>query len=121
FWLAPTQITLLPVDTEQDASVRTVADDAIASGLRVRIDHGGSLGSRIREARARRDHLIGVVGPNEDEANTVHITDVVAGVRLHIERSELLTLMHDAHRARWRAPNWPSSESNSIELIGSTE
>lgn len=121
FWLAPTQITLLPVGAEQDASVRTFADDAIGSGLRVRIDHGGSLGSRIRDARARRDHLIGVVGPNEDEANTVQITDVVEGARLQIERSELLALMRDAHRARRRAPNWPSSESNSIELIGSTE
>ena len=49
-WLAPVQVCVLPVGPEQDEAARRLADDLIAAGLRPRLDTGGSLGARVRQA-----------------------------------------------------------------------
>lgn len=71
FWLAPIHLTVLPVSADQDDAARTFADEARRRGLRSRVDHDGSLGARIRNARTSRDHLVAVVGPTEIAQNTV--------------------------------------------------
>ncbi|RRQ29213.1 threonine--tRNA ligase [Rhodococcus sp. Eu-32] len=108
FWLAPIHIALLPVGVDQDDAVRSFADAAARKGLRPNIDQAGALGARIRHARARRDHLIGVVGPEEVEAETVQVTDIAGGVRRQVRRDELLALMLEAQQSRLRSPRWES-------------
>ncbi|MFJ3406141.1 aminoacyl--tRNA ligase-related protein [Promicromonospora sp. NPDC090134] len=75
FWLAPVQVCLLPLpDGASDGGpgadqlVDELAADLKARGLRVRVEREGSLGSRIRRARQRRDALLGVLGAREVEA-----------------------------------------------------
>lgn len=100
FWLAPVQLVVLPVGPEQDGAARDLADAARARGLRVELAHEGSLGARIRSARQRRDHLIGVVGEREAAAGSVQVRDVgqdltyVAGVDAMVAR------MAQAHAQR---------------------
>ncbi|PTR31882.1 threonyl-tRNA synthetase [Rhodococcus sp. OK519] len=107
FWLAPVQVTVLPVTADQDAAARTFANEARRQGLRSRVDHGGSLGARIRNARRTRDHLIAVIGQSEVALDSVQITDVACGVRTQVAREHLLELMGDAYRDRRATLDWP--------------
>ncbi|MEP7332774.1 MAG: threonine--tRNA ligase [Terracoccus sp.] len=106
FWLAPTQVVVLPVDPEQDVAVAEFVDQARACGLRVRTDHDGALGARIRRARVRRDHLIAVIGSAEVSAGTANVTDVAGGVRIEVDRDALLRLMTSAYQNRQRSISW---------------
>ena len=108
FWLAPTQITVLPVTTVHDSHARDLIDRARARGLRARIEHDGTLGARIRAARLRRDHLIAVIGQREIRDHTVHVTDASATVRTTIAAAELLHRMTTAYDARHPHIDWPS-------------
>ncbi|MFE9203641.1 threonine--tRNA ligase [Micromonospora sp. NPDC007230] len=64
-WYAPVQLVLLPVDDGQADAAGDLARRAEAAGLRVEVDHAGSLGARIRDAARRKVPYLGVVGPRE--------------------------------------------------------
>jgi threonyl-tRNA synthetase len=63
-WYAPVQVEVLPVG---DVSVDAFAREAIAAGLRVRVNAEGSLGSRIREAASRRVPYAAVIGARDPD------------------------------------------------------
>jgi threonyl-tRNA synthetase len=63
-WYAPVQVEVLPVG---DVSVDAFAREAIAAGLRVRVNAEGSLGSRIREAASRRVPYVAVIGARDPD------------------------------------------------------
>lgn len=106
FWLAPTQLTVLPVGPEQDDAARALTERARAGGLRVRVDHDGSLGGRIRAARTRRDALIAVLGEREVAARAVQVTDPATGDRLVAPTDDAVRLMRAAHRERRARVEW---------------
>lgn len=106
FWLAPTQVAVLPVDAGQDAAAGEFVDQARSRGLRVRSDHVGALGARIRRARVRRDSLIAVIGAAEIAGGTAQVTDVAGAVRTEVARDALLDLMVSAHSRRHRLISW---------------
>ncbi|WP_280503742.1 threonine--tRNA ligase [Nocardia farcinica] len=106
FWLAPVQLTALPVGAEQDDAARALVDEIRRHGLRGRVDHTGSLGARIRNARKSRDHLLATIGPAEMADGTVQITDVASGVRVPMESERLVALMRRAHRERRSTVAW---------------
>ncbi|MEW2442074.1 threonine--tRNA ligase [Micromonospora marina] len=64
-WYAPVQLLLLPVDAAQADAAVGLARRAEAAGLRVEVDHSGSLGARIRDASRRRVPYTGVLGARE--------------------------------------------------------
>ncbi|WKU04144.1 threonine--tRNA ligase [Micromonospora sp. HUAS LYJ1] len=70
-WYAPVQLLLLPVDAGQADAVDRLARRAVDAGLRVAVDAGGSLGSRVRDATHRRVPYVGVVGAREAADDTV--------------------------------------------------
>lgn len=106
FWLSPIHITVLPVSPDQDGAARALADKARHRGLRSRVDHEGSLGARVRNARKTRDHLIAAIGPTEIAQNSVQITDIASGIRTQVPQGHLLELMDDAYRNRRTALDW---------------
>lgn len=108
FWLAPTQIAVLPVAARHDGHARDVTDRVRARRLRARIELEGSLGARIRAARRRRDHLVAVVGDHEIADGTVQVTDVAAGVRITVAVDDLLDRMSAARQARDPRVDWSS-------------
>jgi threonyl-tRNA synthetase len=100
-WLAPVQVCLLPVGEEQadaaDGAARLLRD----AGLRVRVEREGSLGRRLRAARARRDALLAVVGPAEVSEGTLAVHDPATDARASLAVGELRDRLRDAVGHRW--------------------
>ncbi|MFV2103781.1 threonine--tRNA ligase [Micromonospora sp. LOL_024] len=64
-WYAPVQMVVLPVGDGQAGVAVDLARRATEVGLRVEVDHGGSLGARVRDAARRRIPYVAVLGARE--------------------------------------------------------
>ncbi|HML50529.1 MAG TPA: threonine--tRNA ligase [Propionicimonas sp.] len=90
FWLAPVQVVVLPVSEAHDEAARAAVDALRAAGLRAEVDHDGSLGARIRDARRRRVSLVAVIGDREAAAGLIQVTDGSDGSRRSLALEELI-------------------------------
>ena len=108
-WLAPVQVCVLPVSPDQDGPARDLAEQLRGDGLRVRVEHEGTLGARIRSARVRRDCLVAVLGAREVASGSVGVTDVAAGFRGPVGQEELLRILGRAYAARLPRVPWPET------------
>ncbi len=73
-WLAPTQVSVLPVVTDALAYAVRVRDALRASAIRVELDdRDASLGARIRDAEQRRVPYVAVIGRREADEGTVAV------------------------------------------------
>jgi threonyl-tRNA synthetase len=71
-WLAPTQVTVVPIVTDAVAYGGNLRDLLRRGGLRVELDdRDATLGSRIRSAEQRHVPFIAIVGRREVEEGTV--------------------------------------------------
>ena len=71
-WLAPEQVTLLPITDEQVPFAQKVAEQMRAQGLRVLVDDSNEkLGAKIRASRSMRHPFDAVIGKQEVEGNAV--------------------------------------------------
>ncbi|NYE94782.1 threonyl-tRNA synthetase [Psychromicrobium silvestre] len=73
-WLAPLQLSVLPIGEGQEAAAESLVDELRARGLRVQLESQGSLGSRVRKARQQRVPWIAVVGEREAQAGTLSLS-----------------------------------------------
>ena len=74
FWLAPTQLKLLPVTDGVVDFCKEVSKKAAKMGLRVEVDRGNErLGKQIRNAEKSRVPIMAVVGMKEMESGTLAI------------------------------------------------
>jgi len=74
YWLAPTQLRLLPVSDDFLPFCDEVREKAKAAGLRVEVDPGGrSLGKQIKVASAEKVAVFAVVGKDEVEGRTLSL------------------------------------------------
>ncbi len=90
FWLAPVQAVVLPVSDAHDEAARASVDALRAAGLRAEVDHDGSLGARIRDARRRRVSLVAVIGDREAAEGLIQVTDGSDGSRRSLALGELV-------------------------------
>jgi threonyl-tRNA synthetase len=74
-WLAPVQVTVLPVADRHDAYAFRVADRLKAEGHRVELHdaHTDTLGARVRRAKTDKVPYVLVVGDEDAEAGTVGV------------------------------------------------
>lgn len=73
-WLAPVQVTLIPVADRHDEYASRVAEDLKAAGLRVEVDKGDdTVGEKIRRALSAKHPIVCVVGDKDVEAGTVGV------------------------------------------------
>lgn len=105
-WLAPTQVAVLPVSSEQDGPARRLVDTLRSNGLRPALRCDDSLAARIREARHRRDALIAVIGEREAAAGLVAVTDVAGRHREVMPAERLVDRATDAYRRRLPVVEW---------------
>ncbi len=74
-WLAPVQVTVLPVADRHDAYAFRITDRLRAEGFRAEMLDGaaGALGARIRRAKVEKVPFILVVGDEDGENGTVGV------------------------------------------------
>jgi len=107
-WLAPVQVSVLPVSPAQDDYAHALVDELRAAGLRARLDTDGSLGARIRASRQRRDSLIAVAGPAEVDSGLVHVTDPTTEFTGPVARDPFREIVRGAHTSRSLRIEWPA-------------
>jgi threonyl-tRNA synthetase len=105
-WLAPVQVAVLPVSTEQDEPARALVDLLRTEGVRVELACDDALGSRIREARRRRAALVAVVGAREAADGAAQVTDVAAGFRGVVPVRRLVDQVVAARDERAQQLDW---------------
>ena len=73
-WLAPTQVTVLPVADRHLDYARGVVDELTGAGVRVRLDERAeSVGRKIRDAELAKIPLMLIVGDREQEQASVSV------------------------------------------------
>jgi threonyl-tRNA synthetase len=70
-WYAPVQVAVVPVGADQSPAASEFIRAAMAAGLRVSIDHDGSVGLRIRAAAQQKIPYVAVLGAREAESGEV--------------------------------------------------
>ncbi len=98
-WLAPTQVTILPITDRANAFATEVAARAKALGLRAELDQRNeSLKAKIREAQLAKIPYMLVIGDREAEAGTVSVRHRHRG-DLGVQALEafLATLVQEVH------------------------
>jgi len=102
-WYAPVQIDVLPIGEAQAAAADAFARAAVENGLRAEAHHDGSIGSRVREAAARKVPYVAVIGPREEAEGAVALR-LRDGRRLppkpEAEAIALVAAVAAAHSAR---------------------
>jgi len=79
-WLAPVQVTVLPITDRQAEYARTVRDRLAAAGLRVELDERPEkIGYKIREAQLQKIPYMLVVGDREAAEGTVSVRTRAGG------------------------------------------
>jgi len=73
-WMAPVQVSVVPVGEEQHGAATALATELEKSGLRVEVHTAGqTLGKRIRQAETMKVPYVAVLGAKEAEAGTVSV------------------------------------------------
>ena len=100
-WMAPVQVTLLPINDDLIAFAQSISDRLSDAGLRVSLDdRTESLNRKIREAQLSKIPLILTLGNKEKEAATVSVRTLDGKVRYGIPLERFLSevLSHVAAR-----------------------
>jgi threonyl-tRNA synthetase len=73
-WLAPKQITILPVSDKFNDYAQQITTDLRTMGLRVSFDNRSEkIGSKIRDAEMQKINIMVIVGEKEVENKTVTV------------------------------------------------
>lgn len=79
-WLAPVQVSVLPVSEKFLAHAQNVQQALKAAGLRADLDDSpDKIGAKIRRATMRKIPYMAVIGAREEESNTVAVRHRTAG------------------------------------------
>ncbi len=104
FWLAPVQVTLIPVSDSHVEFCRNLAQTLIAIGLRVELDLASeSMGKKIRNSQIVKTPFTLVVGDREMNEQVFGVRRYGAKEPFSASWPELLTTLHEkryeAHNA----------------------
>ncbi|HEX8830510.1 MAG TPA: threonine--tRNA ligase [Longimicrobium sp.] len=101
-WLAPVQVSVLPVRDEHEEAAAALCDELRAAGLRPELARAGeSLGRRMHHVRAQKVPYAAVLGDREVESGTVAVRRRGSEKQVDtIRRAELVSLIRDEAASR---------------------
>lgn len=96
-WLAPTQVTLLPVNNELHLeTAKALFDELKAEGFRVHLDDSNDkLGYRLRNAQVNKIPYSIVIGDSEKENGTVTYRKYGEKEQTTVSKEEFKKLLHE--------------------------
>ena len=79
-WLAPVQVAILPVSDKTNEYARKIKEKLIDADIRVSLDdRSDKIGAKIRNAEINRTNVMLIVGPKEEQNNTVSVRRKISG------------------------------------------
>ena len=73
-WLAPTQVAVVPISTEQKTYAETVHDELLAQGIRSELDIAdATISHKIRQAEIQKTPYMAIIGKRETESHRVSV------------------------------------------------
>ena len=93
-WLAPVQVAVLPVSEKVNDYARNITNKLIDHDIRAILDdRSDKVGAKIRKAEISRINVMLIVGPKEQENNTVSVRRKFAGDLGTIDQDILLSTL----------------------------
>ena len=91
-WLAPVQVTVLPISDKLNDYTQKIADELEAENIRTEIyDRNDTIGKKIREAETQKIPYIAVIGEKEEKNNTLSLRQRAKGDLGEIKIPELVS------------------------------
>ena len=79
-WLAPVQVAILPVSDKTNKYAKKIAEKLNEAEIRVLLDdRSDKIGAKIRNAEINRINVMLIIGPKEEENNTVSVRRKFSG------------------------------------------
>jgi len=79
-WLAPVQVAILPVSEKTNKYAKKIAEKLNESDIRTFLDdRSDKIGAKIRNAEINRINVMLIIGPKEEESDTVSVRRKFAG------------------------------------------
>jgi threonyl-tRNA synthetase len=93
-WLAPVQVAVLPVSEKVNDYARTITNKLIDRDIRAMLDdRSDKVGAKIRKAEISRINVMLIVGPKEQENNTVSVRRKFSGDLGTVDQDILLSTL----------------------------
>lgn len=100
-WLAPVQVTVLPVSEKVQGYAESITQKLNAAGLRFQLDDkADKIGAKIRQAELSKINVMLIVGEKEAEAGTVSVRRRHQGDLGPMDVAELIDLLNDEIKQR---------------------
>ncbi len=100
-WLAPVQVTVLPVSDKVQDYAESVTEKLNAAGFRIQLDDkADKIGAKIRQAELSKINVMLIVGEKEAEAGTVSVRRRHQGDLGEMDVTELIDLLNDEIKQR---------------------
>ena len=91
-WLSPVQVAILPVSDKTNEYARKINEKLIDADVRTFLDdRSDKIGAKIRNAELRRINVMLVLGPKEEENNTVSVRRKISGDLGTIDQDMLIS------------------------------
>ena len=93
-WLAPTQVAVLPVSDKVNGYASSITKKLIDSDIRAVLDdRSDKIGAKIRNAEISRTNVMLIVGPKEQENNTVSVRRKFSGDLGTVDQDMLISAL----------------------------
>jgi threonyl-tRNA synthetase len=93
-WLAPVQVAVLPVSEKVNDYARNITNKLIDHDIRAMLDdRSDKVGAKIRKAEINRVNVMLIVGPKEQENNTVSVRRKFSGDLGTVDQDILLSTL----------------------------
>ena len=91
-WLAPVQVAILPVSDKTNEYARKINEKLIDADIRTFLDdRSDKIGAKIRNAEINRINVMLILGPKEEENNTVSVRRKISGDLGTIDQDMLIS------------------------------
>ena len=100
-WLAPIQVAILPVSEKTNKYANKITNKLNDADIRTFLDdRSDKIGAKIRNAEINRINVMLIIGPKEEESNTVSVRRKISGDLGTIDQDMLISQLIDEIKDR---------------------